>query len=84
MIDSFIQNDLKIMILHVSSQSKPVCVLTSGGLSNSVGWCKNNLLSSDLLQTINDIMFDNHYHFVNQHRFDYSVPIYNENDVDNC
>jgi len=82
MIDSFIQNDLKMMILHVSSQSKPVYVLTSGGLSNSVGWCKNNLLSSDLLQTIDDTMFGNH--FANQHRFDYPVPIDNENDVDQC
>jgi len=40
------------------------------------------LLSSDLLQTIDDTMFGNH--FANQHRFDYPVPIDNENDVDNC
>jgi len=59
-----------------------LCVLTPGGLSNSVGKCKNNILSSDLLQTINNTIFDNH--FANQYRFDYYAPIDNKNDVDNC
>jgi len=39
---------------------------------------KNNLLSDDLLQSIDDTMFDNS--FVDQHRFHYYNPSVNEND----
>lgn len=49
-----------------------MCVPTSIGHSNSVGRGKNNFLLDDLLQMINDTMFDNI--FANQHRFDYSEP----------
>jgi len=59
MIDSFIQNGLNMMILHVSSRPKFICVLTSIGPSNSGGRGKNSLLLDDLLQMTNDIKFDN-------------------------
>jgi hypothetical protein len=36
-----------------------VCVQTSVGLTNSVGRGKNSLLPDDLLQIIDDNMFDN-------------------------
>ena len=50
-----------------------MCVLIYIGPSNSVSRGKNNLLSIDLLQKINDTMFDNL--FADQHRFDYFEPI---------
>ena len=50
-----------------------MCVLTYVGPSNSINRGKNNLLSIDLLQKINDTMFDNP--FADQHRFDYFEPI---------
>jgi len=65
-----------MMILYVSSQPKSLCVPTSGqicisvsqsiGSSKSVNKRKNSLLSDDLLQGINDTMFDNP--FTNQQR----------------
>jgi len=67
MSDYFIQSGLKMMILCVSSRPKFVCVSTSAGLSNSVDRGKNSFLSDDLLQMINDIMFDNRFAY--QHRF---------------
>jgi hypothetical protein len=36
-----------------------MCVTTFAGLSNAVSRGKNNLLSDDLLQRIDDTMFDN-------------------------
>ena len=56
-------------------------VSTSTGLSNSISKGKNNLLLDDLLQSIDDIMFDNS--FVDQHIFDYYEPSDNKDDVDN-
>ena len=73
MIDSFTQNGLNMMVLYVNSWSKSMCVLIYIGPSNSVSRGKNNLLSIDLLQKINDTMFDNP--FADQHRFDYFEPI---------
>jgi hypothetical protein len=58
-----------------------VRVSTSTGLSNSISKGKNNLLLDDLLQSIDDIMFDNS--FVDQHIFDYYEPSDNKDDVDN-
>jgi hypothetical protein len=58
-----------------------VRVSTSTGLSNSISKGKNNLLLDDLLQSIDDIMFDNS--FVDQHVFDYYEPSDNKDDVDN-
>jgi hypothetical protein len=65
-----------MMILYVSNQPKSLCVPTSGqicisvsqsiGSSKSVNKRKNSLLSDDLLQGINDTMFDNP--FTNQQR----------------
>jgi hypothetical protein len=78
-IDSFIQSGSNIMILYVSSRSKSVCVPTSIGPSNSVGRDKNSLSSNDLLQRINNTMFDNH--FADQYKFKYSEPSNNEDDV---
>jgi hypothetical protein len=56
-------------------------VSTSTGLSNSISKGKNNLLLDDLLQSIDDIMFDNS--FVDQHIFDYYELSDNKDDVDN-
>ena len=69
------------MILYVSSWLESVRVSTSTGLSNSISKGKNNLLLDDLLQSIDDIMFDNS--FVDQHIFDYYEPSDNKDDVDN-
>ena len=80
MIDSLIQNGLNIMILYVSNQPKSMCVLTSSNPLNSVGIGKNSLLLDDLLQMIDDTMFDNH--FVDQHMLDYSKPNENKEDDD--
>jgi hypothetical protein len=43
----------------VSSQPKFIGVPTFVGLSNSVSKGKHSLLSNDLLQRINDIIFNN-------------------------
>jgi hypothetical protein len=53
-------------------------VSTFADLSNLVSKGKNNLLSNDLLQMINDTMFDNI--FVDQYRFNYSKASDNEDD----
>jgi hypothetical protein len=55
-----------------------VCLSTSVGHSNSVSRGKNSLLLVDLLQRIDDTMFDNP--FDDQHRFDYFEPSDNEDD----
>ena len=65
MIDSFIQNDLNMIILYMSSQPKSVFVPTSTSCSKSIRRGKNNLLLDDLLQMIDDTMFDNL--FADQH-----------------
>jgi len=61
-----------MMVLYVNSRLKSMCVLTYIGPSNSVSRGRNNLLSIDLLQRIDDTMFDNP--FADQHRFDYFEP----------
>jgi hypothetical protein len=58
-IDSFIQNGLNMMVLYVSGLQKSMCVTTFACLSNAVSRGKNSLLSDDLLQRIDDTMFDN-------------------------
>jgi hypothetical protein len=78
MIDSFIQSDLN-MVLYMSSRPKVMYVLTFVGPSYSISRGKNNLLSIDLLQRINDTMFNKP--FVNQYRFDYFEPNNNEDNV---
>jgi hypothetical protein len=78
MINFFIQSGLNIMILYVNSRPKFLYVSTFADLSNPVSKGKNNLLSNDLLQMINDTMFDNI--FVDQYRFNYSKPGDNEDD----
>jgi hypothetical protein len=78
MINFFIQSGLNIMILYVNSRPKFLYVSTFVDLSNPVSKGKNNLLSNDLLQMINDTMFDNI--FVDQYRFNYSKPGDNEDD----
>jgi len=88
MIDFFIQNELNIMILYMSSKPKSLCLPTSSwicksasqstDLSKSVNRGKTNLLLDDLLQKVNDTLFDNP--FADQHRFDYSKPNNNEDD----
>jgi hypothetical protein len=55
-----------------------VFVPTSYGLSKLVSKGKNSLLSDNLLQTIDDTIFDNS--FADQHRFDYSKPSDNKYD----
>jgi len=77
-IDSFIQNDLKIITLYASSRSKFMFVPTFASILKSFSRGKNNLLLNDLLQKINNTMFDNL--FVDQHRFNYSKSSDNEND----
>ena len=59
MIDSFIQSGLNIMTLYASSRPKFMSVPTSASLLKSASRGKNNLLLNDLLQKINDTMFDN-------------------------
>jgi hypothetical protein len=49
MKDSFIQNDLNMMILYVSSRSKLVSIPTYIGPLNSVGKDKIDLLLDDLM-----------------------------------
>jgi len=78
MNDSLIQNGLNMIILYVSSWTKNVFVPTSYGLSKLVSKGKNSLLSDNLLQTIDDTIFDNS--FADQHRFDYSKPSDNKYD----
>jgi hypothetical protein len=56
----------------VNSQPKSVYVSTSANPSNSISTGKNIVLSDDLLQIIDDTMFDNP--FVDQYRFNYSEP----------
>jgi hypothetical protein len=48
-----------MMVLYVSSLQKSMCVTTFACLSNAVSRGKNSLLSDDLLQRIDDTMFDN-------------------------
>jgi len=55
-----------------------VFVPTSSGLSKLVSKGKNSLLSDNLLQTIDDTIFDNS--FANQHQFDYSKSSNNKYD----
>jgi len=78
MINSFIQSGLNMMVLYMSNQSKFIFVVTYAGPLKSVSKDKNNLLSDDLLQMIDDTIFGNL--FVDQHRFDYSEPSDNEDD----
>jgi hypothetical protein len=59
MINSFTQSGLNMKVLYVSSQPKFIGVPTFVGLSNSVSKGKHSLLSNDLLQRINDIIFNN-------------------------
>ena len=56
----------------MNSQPKSVYVSTSANPSNSISTGKNSVLSDDLLQIIDDTMFDNP--FVDQYRFNYSKP----------
>jgi hypothetical protein len=44
------------MVLYVSSLPKSMCVIIFACLSNSVSRGKNDLLSDDLLQMIDDTM----------------------------
>jgi hypothetical protein len=59
MIDYLIQSWLNIMVLCVSSRPKFLCFPTFICSSKSIGRGKNNLLSYNLLQRIDDTMFDN-------------------------
>jgi len=61
MIDFFTQNGLNMMVVYVSIWPKSVCVLISVDPSNSISRGKNNLFSDDLLQRIDDTMFDNSF-----------------------
>jgi len=67
-----------MMVLYVSNQSRSLCDPTSVGPSKSISRDKKSLFLDDLLQRIDDNMFDNQ--FVYQHRFDYSKPGENEDD----
>jgi len=78
MVYSLIQSGLNIMVLHVVSRPKYVCLPTSDGSSKSVSKGKITLLSDYLLQRINNTMFDNL--FTDQYKFDYSESSGNEDD----
>jgi len=67
-----------MMVLCVSSRLKSVYVSMFACPLNSVSRGKNNLLSDDLLQRINDMMLNNP--FVGQHIFDYFKISDNEDD----
>ena len=68
----WIVDKLTNLVLYVNSQPKSVYVSTSANPSNSISTGKNIVLSDDLLQIIDDTMFDNP--FVDQYRFNYSEP----------
>jgi len=72
-VGSFIKSGLNMMVLYVS-----MCVSTSVGPLKSVSRGNNSLWSDDLLQLINDTMFDNP--FADQYKFNYSKSSENEND----
>ena len=78
MIISFIQSGLNMTVLYMSKWPKSEFFPTSTGPSKSVNKCKNNLLWDDLLQRIDDTMFDNP--FADQHRFNYSELDDNKDD----
>jgi hypothetical protein len=50
-----------MMVLYMSSQSRSLCAPTSVGPSKSISRGKKSLLLDDLLQRIDDIVFDNQF-----------------------
>ena len=78
MNDSLIQSGLNMIVLYVNSWPKNVFVPTSSSLSKLVSKWKNSLLSDNLMQTIDDTIFDNL--FADQHQFNYSKPRDNKDD----
>jgi hypothetical protein len=52
---------MNIIVLYVSSRPKSTYISTSASPSNSVGKCRNSLLSNYLMHMKNDIMFDNFF-----------------------
>jgi hypothetical protein len=87
MMNYFIQSELNVVILYVSSRPNSLCPnfwsnrykpSQSACLSRLVSKGKNNLSLDDLLQMSDDTMLDNS--FVDQHRFDYYESNDNKDD----